>query len=181
MINDVEEVLVSAEEIDREVSRLAAEINEYYRDKNLLVVCVLKGSLLFTSDLIKKVNLRAEIEFMRVASYHGATVSSGRVETRLEIDRQDLSDYDVLVIEDIVDSGRTLAYLRDYFVQKGAKSFKCCTMLDKPDRRVIDIEPDFTGKIIPDKFVIGYGLDYGEKYRNLPFVGVLKPEVYEQK
>lgn len=181
MINDVAEILVSEEEIQQHVARLAAEITEYYRGKNLMVVCVLKGSLLFTSDLVKKIDLPLEIEFMRVSSYHGKTVSSGRLETRLDVDQRDLGDYDVLAIEDIVDSGRTLAFLRDYFAGRGAKTFKCCTMLDKPDRRVIDIEPDFVGQVIPDKFVIGYGLDYGEKYRNLPFVGVLKPEVYEQK
>ena len=133
---------------------------------------------MFTCELMKKISLPVEVDFMKVSSYGSGTDSSGVVNIHLDIKRKDMSDADFIIIEDIVDSGRTLSHLVRYFRDRGAHSVKTCTMLDKPSRRVVDFTPDYCGKIIPDKFVVGFGLDYDEKYRNLPFVGVLKPEVY---
>jgi len=131
-------------------------------------------------DLMKKLTIPVEIDFMRVSSYGGETVSSGHVNIILDLMREDLAKCDLIVIEDIIDSGRTLSYLIDYLKLKGARSVKTCTLLDKPSRRVVDFTPDYTGKIIPDEFVVGYGLDYDEKFRALPYIGVLKPEVYSK-
>ena len=132
-------------------------------------------------DLMKKVTLPVEIDFMKVSSYNKGTVSSGRVNILLDLNRRDLSECDVLVVEDIIDSGRTLSYLVDYLRLNGARSVKTCTLLDKPDRRVVDFTPDYRGLVIPDEFVVGYGLDYAEQYRALPYIGILKPEVYEKR
>lgn len=180
MINDIESVLVSAERIDEITTRIAAEIDRDYAnsDKKLVLVCILKGSLMFASELMKKITLPAEIEFMKVSSYNSKTVSSGVIKIHLDLKREDLSDTDLLIVEDIIDSGHTLSHLVRYLSERGAGSIRTCTMLDKPDRRTVDFSPDYCGEIIPDKFVVGFGLDYDEKYRNLPFVGVLKPEVY---
>ena len=122
----------------------------------------------------------AEIDFMKVSSYGAGTKSSGRVNIILDLNRSDLADCDILVVEDIIDSGRTLAYLAEYLRINGAKSVKTCTMLDKPSRREVDFTPDYIGAEIPDEFVVGYGLDYNERYRSLPYVGVLRPEIYEK-
>lgn len=181
MINkDVAKILISEEELDRTVSRLADEINRDYagEDKRLVLLCILKGSIVFMGDLMKKINIPLEIDCMRVSSYGAGTSSSGNVNIIMDIMRSDLHDCDLLIVEDIIDSGRTLAYLTKYLLNKGAKSVKTCTLLDKPSRRVVEFTPDYIGLEIPDEFVIGYGLDYDEKYRALPFVGVLKPEVY---
>ena len=178
--NIVEKVLVSEEELDRAVSRIAEEINRDYAgdDKRLVLLCILKGSIVFMGDLMKKITVPLEIDCMRVSSYGAGTSSSGNVNIIMDIMRSDLHDCDLLIVEDIIDSGRTLAYLTKYLITKGAKSVKTCTLLDKPSRRVVEFVPDYIGLEIPDEFVIGYGLDYDEKYRALPFVGVLKPEVY---
>ncbi len=181
MINkDVAKILISEEELDRTVSRLADEINRDYAgdDKRLVLLCILKGSIVFMGDLMKKINVPLEIDCMRVSSYGAGTSSSGNVNIIMDIMRSDLRDCDLLIVEDIIDSGRTLAYLEKYLLNKGAKSVKTCTLLDKPSRRVVEFTPDYIGLEIPDEFVIGYGLDYDEKYRALPYVGVLKPEVY---
>ena len=181
MINkDVAKILISEEELDRTVSRLADEINRDYAgdDKRLVLLCILKGSIVFMGDLMKKINVPLEIDCMRVSSYGAGTSSSGNVNIIMDIMRSDLRDCDLLIVEDIIDSGRTLAYLEKYLLNKGAKSVKTCTLLDKPSRRVVEFTPDYIGLEIPDEFVVGYGLDYAEKYRALPFVGILKPEVY---
>ena len=180
MINDIESVLVSAEEIEEIATRIAEQINTEYKDsgKKLVLICILKGSLMFTCELMKKITLPAEIEFMKVSSYGATTESSGMINIHLDLKRDDLSDADFIIIEDIIDSGRTLSHLVRYLADRGANSVKTCTMLDKPDRRVVDFTPDYVGKIIPDEFVVGYGLDYNEKYRTLPFIGVLKKEIY---
>lgn len=181
MINkDIKEILISAEELDAAVSRLAGEIDRDYNgeDKHLVLLCILKGSIVFMGDLMKKITVPVEIECMRVSSYGAGTVSSGNVNIILDVARADINTCDFLIIEDIIDSGRTLAYLTKYLAGKGAKSVKTCTLLDKPSRRAVDFTPDYIGLEIPDEFVVGYGLDYDEKYRALPFVGVLKPEVY---
>ena len=178
MNSAVERILVSEEEIDAMVTRIASEIDRDYKDKNLLLLCILKGSIVFMGDLMKKITVPLEIDCMKVSSYGNETESSGNINIRLDLTRPDLPECDILIIEDIIDSGRTLKYLTEYLTFKGAKSVKTCTLLDKPSRRVVDLVPDYVGREIPDEFVIGYGLDYAEKYRALPYVGVLKPEIY---
>ena len=182
MINEIEKVLIDTEELNEIVSRIAHEIDIDYagEDRKLVLVCILKGSVVFMGDLMKKLTIPVEIDFMRVSSYGGETVSSGHVNIILDLMREDLAKCDLIVIEDIIDSGRTLSYLIDYLKLKGARSVKTWTLLDKPSRRVVDFTPDYTGKIIPDEFVVGYGLDYDEKFRALPYIGVLKPEVYSK-
>ena len=180
MTKDIESVLVSTEQIDEICTRIAKQINEDYKDsgKKLVFICILKGSIMFCSDLMKKIELPAEIDFMKVSSYGSKTVSSGYINIHLDIKRDDLPDVDFIIVEDIVDSGKTLSHLVRYLKERGANSVKTCTMLDKPERRQVDFTPDYCGTVIPDKFVVGFGLDYNEKYRNLPYVGILKPEVY---
>ena len=147
-------------------------------DKNLVIVSVLKGSVMFTIDLAKKLDVVCEMEFVRTYSYGNGTESTGDVKMLIDFDRPDFSECDFLVVEDIVDSGNTLTFLVAHLTQKGARSVKTCTLLDKPSRRKVDFVPDYIGAEIPDEFVVGYGLDFDEKYRNLPFVGVLSPSVY---
>lgn len=181
MINkDIAKILISEEELDATVTRLAGEIDRDYQgaDKKLVLLCILKGSIVFMGDLMKKVSVPVEIDCMRVSSYGAGTSSSGNVNIVLDVIRPDISECDFLIIEDIIDSGRTLSYLVGYLKHKGARSVKTCTLLDKPTRRVVDFTPDYVGLEIPDEFVVGYGLDYAEKYRALPYVGILKPEVY---
>ena len=177
---DVESILVSQEELDRITTRLADEITADYKDspRKLLILSILKGSLIFTSDLIRRIHPPMDIDFMKVSSYGSSTISSGQLKISLDLKRDDMTDVDIIVVEDIVDSGRTLCNLKLYLEEKGAGSVKICTLLDKPSRREYELVPDYCGVVIPDKFVIGYGLDYDERYRNLPYVGVLKPEVY---
>jgi len=182
MLNDVKEVLLSEEEIDAITTRIAKQVDEDYKDrsKKLLLLGILKGSVVFMSDLMKKIERPVEIDFMKVSSYGKSTKTSGKINIILDLHRSDLSQLDILVIEDIIDSGKTLSYLVEYLKLNGARSVRTCTLLDKPSRRQVDFTPDYVGAQIPDKFVIGYGLDYAESYRTLPFVGVLKPEVYEK-
>ena len=182
MNQDVAKILVSQEEIDRITTRIAAEIDRDYsgEDKRLVLLCILKGSVVFMGDLMKKITVPAEIDFMKVSSYGAGTTTSGTVNIHLDIMRGDLDKCDILIIEDIVDSGVTLSYLTKYLANKGARSVRTCTMLDKPVRRKVHFIPDYIGIEIPDEFVIGYGLDFDEKYRSLPYVGVLKPEIYSE-
>ena len=178
--NDLESILINEEELDSIVSDIAAKIDSDYagEDKKLVLVCVLKGSLLFTGDLMKKLTVPVEIDCMKVSSYGCGTESSGRIHISLDLVRPDISECDFLIVEDIIDSGITLSYLTKYLELKGARSVKTCTLLDKPSRRKVDYTPDYFGKVIPAEFVVGYGLDYAEMYRALPFVAILKPEVY---
>ena len=180
MLNDIESVLVTEEQINDITTRIAKKITEEYANsqKKLVFICILKGSLMFTCELVKKIPLPVEIDFMKVSSYGSGTSTSGVINIHLDIKRNDLSDADFVVVEDIIDSGKTLSHLVKYLSEKGANSVKTVTLLDKPSRRVVDFTPDYCAMEIPDKFVVGFGLDYNEKYRNLPFVGVLKPEVY---
>ena len=177
---DVDRILVSEKEIDEITTRLAKQIDEDYKDsgKRLILLCILKGSIVFMGDLMKKIKLPVEIDCMKVSSYGRGTDSSGTVNIQLDLVRPDLPECDVLIIEDIVDSGITLSYLVKYLLGKGANSVKTCTLLDKPTRRRVDYTPDYCGTEIPDEFVVGYGLDFDERYRALPYVGVLKPSVY---
>ena len=163
------------------VDRLAAEIQAVYQNSQhrLIMVVILKGSVPFAADLMKRLSIPLELEFMKVSSYGAGAKSSGEIKISLDLNRDDLQDCDLLVVEDIVDSGRTLSRLTQLLKHRNAHSVRTCTLLDKPSRREVDFVPDFCGTAIPDEFVIGYGLDYAEKYRNLPFVGVLKREIYE--
>ena len=167
------EILVPEEELKDIVARLGQEINRDYADKNLVIVCVLKGSVMFAIDLSKHFDVVCEMEFVRTYSYGNSTESSGNIRMLLDFDRPDFAECDFLVIEDIVDSGNTLKFLVEHFKAKGARSVKTCTLLDKPARRKVDYNPDYTGKVIPDEFVFGYGLDLFEKYRDLPYVAVV--------
>ena len=186
MNKDILRILVDEDEIDAITTRIATAIDRDYRaaaqsGKKLLLLCILKGSVVFMGDLMKKITLPVEIDFMKVSSYGASTSSSGRVNIMLDLYRQDLPDVNIVVIEDIIDSGRTLSYLIDYLKLKGAHSVKTCTLLDKPERRepsLRDFHPDYVGCVIPDEFVVGYGLDYNEQYRALPYIGILRPEVY---
>ncbi len=182
MHKDVERILVGEEELDSIVTRLAAEIDRDYagEDKRLVLVCILKGSIVFMGDLMKKLTVPCEIDCMKVSSYGAGTTSTGSINIHLDLVRQDLDSCDIVIVEDIIDSGNTLSYLVDYLRLKGAKSVRTCTLLDKPSRRKVEFVPDYRGKEIPDEFVIGYGLDYAEKYRDLPYVGVLSPSVYAE-
>ena len=179
--DDIQEILLSPEEIESIIERIADEIDRDYKDsKRLLLLGILKGSVVFMGELMKKLKIPVEIDFMKVSSYASGTKSSGRVNILLDLNRKDLSECDILIIEDIIDSGRTLSYLCEYLALNGAHSVKTCTLLDKPSRREVNFTPNYRGKEIPDKFVVGYGLDYAEQYRALPYIGVLKPEVYNK-
>ncbi len=174
--------LIDEVEINKIVDRLCEEINRDYsgEDKHLLLLCILKGSVVFMGEIMKRLKVPVEIDFMKVSSYGGGTITSGSVNIILDLLRKDLDKCDILIVEDIIDSGRTLSYLTQYLSLKGAKSVKTCTLLDKPSRREVDFNADYVGKEIPDEFVVGFGLDYNESFRALPYVAVLKPEVYEK-
>ena len=178
---DVERVLVSEEQIKEAVARIARKIDEDEKDsdKQLMLLGILKGSVVFMGELMKKIKTPMEIEFMKVSSYGASTVSSGALKVTLDLHRDDLGKYDVVIVEDIIDSGNTLTNLVNYLRCMGAGNVRTCTLLDKPSRRKVPFEPDYVGVIVPDEFVVGYGLDYDEKYRELPYVGVLKREVYQ--
>ncbi len=180
--NDIERIMLSEEQLDGIVKRLADQISEDYKDEDgrLVLLCILKGSVVFMGELMKRISIPVEIDFMRVSSYGGDTVSSGNVNIILDLQRKDLPQCDILIIEDIIDSGKTLSYLARYLKLKGARSVRTCTLLDKPSRRTVSFMPDYVGCEIPDEFVVGYGLDYDERYRALPFLGILKPEVYSK-
>lgn len=178
MVEDVKDILISEEEIKKIVKKLGKEITEDYKNKNLILISVLKGSVVFMADLMREIDLPLKIDFMIVSSYGDKTVSSGKVKIVKDLDI-DLSDLDVLMVEDILDTGRTLSSLIEILKTRKPKSLKLCTFLDKPDRRQTMIEADYVGAQIPDEFVVGYGLDFDQKYRNLPYVGVLKPQIYE--
>lgn len=180
LCRDCENILVSHEELEAITDRLAREIEDTYRDsdKQLVLLVILKGSMPFAADLMRKIRLPLELEFMKVSSYGADTKSSGEIKVSLDLNRDDLPNTDLLIVEDIVDSGRTLARLSQLLRNRNAHSVRACTLLDKPSRREVPFTPDFCGAEVPDEFVVGYGLDYNERYRNLPFVGVLKRDVY---
>ena len=174
---DVDRILVSEDELKDIVKRLAKQIDNDYKDEEKVVlVGVLKGSVIFMTDLMRALRIPADIDFMRVSSYGDSSVSSGNVNIILDLNRPNLSSENIIIVEDIVDSGRTLKYLVSYLKNKGAKSVKTVTLLDKPSRREVEFTPEYLGKQIENHFVIGYGLDYAEKYRTLPYIGIIKPE-----
>lgn len=181
MHKDCERILIDEKELKEICKRLGKQISDDFRDsdKKLLLVCILKGSLIFTADLMREIDIPCEIDFMKASSYGDRTISNGTVHISLDLKKQDLSDYNIVIIEDILDTGNTLYHLINVLEGRGCDTIKLCVLLDKPERRERPIIVDYEGKIIPDEFVIGYGLDYDEQYRNLPYVGILKPEVYE--
>lgn len=168
-------VLISEEEISKKIKELADQISKDYAGKTLHLICVLKGGVFFMTELSKHITVPVTIDFMSVSSYGDATVSSGRVRILKDLD-ESIEGRDVLVVEDIIDSGRTLSYLLEMLKNRQPESLKLCTLLDKPSRREVDVKVDYTGYQIPDEFVVGYGLDYAQIYRNLPYIGVVQAQ-----
>jgi hypoxanthine phosphoribosyltransferase len=179
LYNDVESVLFTKEQIAARIKELGKELSDKYRDLNPLVICILKGSVIFFSDLIRAMDIPLEIEFLAISSYGASSRSSGEVKVVKDTDKS-LEKRHVILVEDIVDTGLTLSYLKNMLERRAPASLKICALLDKPARRELAINADFTGFEIPDKFVVGYGLDYSQRYRNLPDVCVLKPSVYRK-
>ena len=175
---DIKKVLVSHDEIVEAAKKLGETLTKEYQGKNPIFVGILKGSVPFMAELINHVDTHIELDFMLVSSYHGGTASSGIINIIKDID-QDITGRDILFVEDIIDTGRTLVEVKKMFKNKGCLDVRCVTLLDKPSRRVCEIEADYVGFEVPNEFVVGYGLDYNQKYRNLPFIGVLKPEIYQ--
>ena len=175
---DIEQILLTKEQIDEKVCELGKQITEDYQDKDLLLVSVLKGSVVFIADIMRAINLPYTIDFMAVSSYGEQTKSSGVVKINLDL-KKDVENKDILIIEDIIDSGLTLSYIKNLLADRGANSVEICSILNKPECNKIDLTPKYLGYNIPAEFVVGYGLDYAEQYRGLPYVGVLKRAVYE--
>ncbi|MGG4218564.1 hypoxanthine phosphoribosyltransferase [Paenibacillus jamilae] len=177
MQNDIQEVLISEEEIQSKIKELGAQLSVKYEGKNPLVICVLKGAFIFMADLVKAITVPLELDFMAVSSYGVSTKSSGVVKIIKDLDAS-VEGRDVLIVEDIIDSGLTLTHLIELLKNRNANSVCVVTLFDKPARRTVNLEADYTGFTLPDAFVVGYGLDYAEHYRNLPYIGILKPEIY---
>ena len=177
MKEDVLRVLLSEDEIREKVRELGGKITADYKNSNLMLVTVLKGAGVFLADLMRQIDVPAEIDFMVVSSYGSGVKSSGVVKIVKDLDVP-LAGKDILIVEDILDSGLTLSYIKELLESRGPRSIRIATLLDKPSRRKVDLQADYIGFSVPDEFVIGYGLDYDEKYRNLPYIGILKPEVY---
>ncbi|HOO26614.1 MAG TPA: hypoxanthine phosphoribosyltransferase [Clostridiales bacterium] len=177
MKDDIKEILITKEEIDNTIKKIGMQIDEDYKGKNLLLVSVLKGSIVFMADLMRAISLPCQIDFMAVSSYGSGTTSSGAVKILKDLDI-DLEGFDVLIVEDILDSGKTLSYILELLKSRNPASLKICTLFDKPERRQVNLNADYKGFEVPDEFIVGYGLDFDEFYRNLPYVAVLKPEIY---
>ncbi|MBR6551649.1 MAG: hypoxanthine phosphoribosyltransferase [Clostridia bacterium] len=178
MNDDIKKILIGEEELQSIIKRLGAEITADYEGKNVLLIGILKGSVIFMADLMRAIDVPCNIDFMAVSSYGNGTESSGRVKINKDLDN-DIQGQDIIIIEDILDSGKTLYYIRDILSARNPASIKICTLFDKPERREADIKADYVGSLVPNEFIVGYGLDYAEYYRNLPFIGVLKESVYE--
>ena len=176
--DDIKEILYTEEDLKRMVADLGNRISEDYKDKNLFMVAALKGAVVFMADLMRAIEIPCSIDFLSVSSYGAGTSTSGEVRVLKDLDTT-LEGRDLLVVEDILDSGVTLSFLLKNLSARNPKSIRLCTLLDKPERRKVDIKPDYVGAQVPDEFIVGYGLDYDEKYRNLPYIGVLKPEIYQ--
>jgi len=177
--NDLDHILITEDEIDQAVSQLGEVITREFQNTSPVFICILKGASVFFTDLIRKVDLPITTDFMAISSYGTSTKTSGVVRILKDLDH-DISNKDVLVVEDIVDSGLTLSYIKKVLFERGARSVRLATLLDKPARRKIELEVDYACFTIPNEFVVGYGLDFQEKYRNLPFVGVLHPRIYSE-
>jgi hypoxanthine phosphoribosyltransferase len=179
MDSDILKVLLTEEQIKARIRQMGEQLSEQFTGKNPLFLGVLKGCFVFMADLIRACPIKSDLEFIAVSSYENATVSSGRVQITHDL-QQDITGRNVVIVEDILDSGNTLLFLRDYLRTKGAATVTIVTLLDKPSRRTKAITPDLAGFTVPDEFVVGYGLDYAQQYRNIPYIGVLKPEVYSK-
>lgn len=177
MTDDILKVLLTEEQIQQKVNEIGAKISEDYKDKNLILVSVLKGSIMFMADLMRAITIPCQIDFMNVSSYGSGAKTTGVVKIEKDLDT-DLEGKDLLIVEDILDSGMTLHYIKGMLKDRGTNSIRIATLLDKPERRQAEVYADYIGFQVPDKFVVGYGLDYAERYRNLPYIGVLKTEVY---
>ena len=179
MDQDILKILLSEEEIKARVQELGDQLYDAFHDKNPLFVGVLKGCFIFMADLVRAAQLKSELEFIGVSSYQNGTKSSGVVQITRDL-QEDINGRDVIIVEDILDSGNTLEFLKKYLMAKGAASVTIVTLLDKPARREKAITADYAGFVVPDEFVVGYGLDYAQQYRNMPYIGVLMPEVYSK-
>lgn len=179
MINDIKRVLISQEELASRIKAMGDEISADYAGKEILMIGVLRGAVIFMADLARAIKVPVALDFMAVSSYGSSTTSSGIVRIIKDLD-EEIQGKHILIVEDIIDSGLTLKYLLENIKSRKPASVKICTLLNKPERRKADVDINYNGFIVPDEFVVGYGLDYAEKYRNLPFIGVLKPEVYEK-
>ena len=179
MDQDILKILLSEEEIKARVQEMGDELYDAFQDKNPMFVGVLNGCFIFMADLVRAAQLKSELEFSGVSSYKNSTKSSGVVQITRDLQR-DISGRNIIIVEDILDSGNTLAFLKNYLMTKGAASITIATLLDKPARREKPIKADYVGFVVPDEFVVGYGLDYAQQYRNMPYIGVLKPEVYSK-
>ena len=177
MKNDIKNVILSQEELSEIVTTLGKKITEDYKGKNLMLVSILKGSILFMADLMRAIDIPCTIDFMAVSSYGSGTKTSGVVKIIKDLDSS-IEGKDLLIVEDILDSGRTLSYIKEILLARNPKSIKICTLFDKPERREADIYADYIGSKVPNEFIVGYGLDYDEYYRNLPYIGALKESVY---
>lgn len=165
-------VLIDEEKINEKVTEIAKNIENEYKGKEITFICILKGSTFFTVDLAKKINGNVKLEFIQVSSYGSSTINDGKIQLKLDL-KESIEGKDVIIIEDIIDTGRTLSYLIEHLKGRKPNSLKLCALLDKPERRIYDVKVDYTGFEIPDKFVVGYGLDFDEKYRNLPYIGYI--------
>lgn len=179
MLNDIQEVLYDTDQIQQKVKELGETISAKFEGRNPLVICVLKGAFIFMADLVKNITIPLEIDFMAVSSYGHSTKTSGVVKIIKDLDVP-VQGREILIVEDIIDSGLTLSYLIDVLERRNAKSITLVTLFDKPSGRKVELDADYSGFVLPDAFVVGYGLDFAEKYRNLPLIGILKPEVYEK-
>lgn len=179
MDQDILKVLLTEEEIKARVEELGSQLYDRFAGKDPLFVGVLNGCFIFMADLVRVAQLKSELEFIGLSSYQDGTKSSGVVQITRDL-QSDITDRDIIVVEDILDSGNTLAFLKAYLMTKGARSVTIVTLLDKPSRREKAIHADYAGFVVPDEFVVGYGLDYAQQYRNMPYIGVLKPEVYSK-
>lgn len=179
MKNDIQEILYSEDVLTKKIKELASEISKDYEGKELVVVGILKGSVIFASELIKNISVKCEIDFMAVSSYGNSTETSGVVRILKDLDHN-IEGKDILIVEDIVDTGVTLNYLLKYLKARKANSIEIVSLLNKPKRRAVELDVKYIGFEVPDEFIVGYGIDYAEKYRNLPFIGILKREVYEK-
>lgn len=178
MINDISKVLIAKEEIAKKVSELGNQISKDYESKNPVLICILKGSCVFFADLIRAVNIPVEIDFLAVSSYGASAATTGEVKVVKDLDKS-IDGRHVIIVEDIVDTGLTLNFIKQMLTRRNTLSAKICTLLDKPYRRKLEIAPDYLGFEVENHFLVGYGLDYAEKYRNIPDICILKPEIYE--
>lgn len=176
--DDIEKVLIGENELADIVKRLGKQISEDYRDKNLLMVSILKGSVIFMADLMRAIDIPCSIDFMAVSTYGDKTKSSGVVRILKDLDSS-IEGKDILIVEDILDSGKTLNYIQELLLARNPNSIRICTLFDKPERREVDLYAEYIGAQVPNEFIVGYGLDYAQYYRNVPYIGVLKEEVYK--